>query len=149
MRNSVVIFHGAILGAVAIFVFFNIQQARAYAVGTSSAPAGTGYDPGSSLQNLVSPFTSFFNNLKWNNNTTINVNNPGTNWPTVNITPVVENSFEGIISGWFTGFDAWFYGLTGVQLSGIFFVILNVISWTLGVAQKVVDWLLGLFTLGH
>jgi len=52
---------------------------------------------------------------------------------------------QNILSQWFGDFDNWFYGLTGVQLSGISLVVLNALSWTLALAQTVVSWFVGLF----
>jgi hypothetical protein len=152
----------AIVGVIAIFIFsivvvggifFVAPQAHAYAVGatttsiTSGAnPIGSGYDFSNSLQSLISPFTEFINSLKWNNSTTINTNGaPGATSPTVNLTPVVASTVQNILSQWVSEFDNWFYGVTGVQLSGIMVAILGVITWALGLAQQAVNWLLGLF----
>jgi hypothetical protein len=136
-----------------------VLQAHAYAVGsvppnagTDTSAGGSSYDFGSSLQNLVSPFTGFVNNLKFNNNTTINssgassaVNGTSFTWPTVNMAPVLENTVQNTLSQWFSQFDNWLYGATGIQLSGIMVAILGVFSWALGLAQQAVTWLLGLF----
>lgn len=175
-KNCVMFFETAIVGVVAVFLFvgagvtvgaFVVPKAHAYAIGATAttttdgtsaagASAGTSYDIGSSLQNLISPFTGFINSLKFNNNTTINANSitnavgGGTNstgftWPTVNITPVLESGIQNTVSQWLSQFDSWVYQNTGVQLSGIFVVILNLFSWVLGLAQQAVNWLLGLF----
>ena len=66
-------------------------------------------------------------------------------WPTVNVTPVLANTFQNTLSQWFSEFDAWFYSVTGVQLSGIMLALLNLFSWVLGLAQQAVNWLLGVF----
>lgn len=149
---------------------FAAPQAHAYAVGSTppsngpmpvapadySGGAGTGISGGSgagagsynvdnSLQNLVSPFTNFMNSLKWNNNTTINTGGMTSGFPTINLTPTLEGGIQNTVSQWLSQFDNWFYSVTGVQLSGIFYVLLNAIAWTLGLAQRVVNWLLGLF----
>ena len=154
-------FATAVSGVIAVFVFsivFAAPPARAYAVGsapTDIAPGvttGGSYNFGTSLQNLISPFTGFVNSLKFNNNTTINVNDAnnmisgtGFSWPTVNFAPVLESTVQNILSQWVSQFDNWFYGVTGVQLSGIMVAILGVFLWVLGLAQQVVNWLLGLF----
>jgi hypothetical protein len=164
-KNALMFFRAAIIGVVAVFIFsavsiafgiLAVPQAHAYAVGstaptgiTSGAGAaglgGSSYDIGNSLQVLVSPFTGFLNNLKLNNNTTINPGGMGTTWPTVNMTPVVASSVQNILGQWIGEFDNWFYSVTGVQLSGILVVLLNLFSWALGLAQQAVNWLLGLF----
>jgi hypothetical protein len=163
-KNRVMFFGAATVGVVAIFVFFgammsvSVPHARAYAVGSVPADAGAGagtsssYDAGNSFQNLVSPFTGFFNSLKFNNDTTININGvnnavggAGFSWPTVNVAPVLESTVQNTLSQWFSQFDNWVYGATGIQLSGIMVAILGVFSWALGLAQQAVNWLLGLF----
>ena len=65
--------------------------------------------------------------------------------PVTDLTPTVTNDAQNILSQWLGEFDNWFYGVSGVRLSGIFYVLLNAIAWTLGLAQQVVNWLLGLF----
>jgi len=153
-KNRMMFLSGTIVAAIAIFISFGIfaapQAAHAYAVGSYSGsitPAGgsSSYDIGNSLQNLVSPFTNFFGSLKFNNNTTINTGGPVQTFPTVNLTPTVASDIQNTVSQWLSDFDNWFYHVSGVQLSGIFYVLLNAISWTLGLAQGVVNWLLGLF----
>jgi len=160
-------FATAITTLIAVFIFsitFAAPQARAYAVGsttTSITPgatgagnsaAGTSYDFGSSLQNLISPFTGFVNSLKFNNNTTVSatginnaVSGTGFSWPTINLAPVLESTVQNTLSQWVSQFDNWFYGVTGVQLSGIMVAILGVFAWALGLAQQAVNWLLVLF----
>jgi len=152
-KNHVMFFGGAIVAAIAVFIssvaLLGIPQAHAYAVGSVSTgttvgvgAAGSNYDIGNSLQNLVSPFTGFINTLK--SNTMVGLNGTTVSLP-VNITPVVEGGVQNTVSQWFSDFGNWFYGVTGIQLSGITLAILNVLSWTLGLAQQVVNWLLGLF----
>lgn len=148
-------FGAATVGVIAVFIFSiaffgGVQKARAYAIGSLPTDTGAGtasgsYDFGGSLQNLVSPFTGFIDSLKWNSNTTIDTHGESSAFPTVNLTPVVENGVQNILSQWGSEFDNWFYGVSGVHLSGIFYVLLNAIAWTLGLAQNVVNWLLGLF----
>jgi hypothetical protein len=156
LKNCAMFFGATLVGLGAIFIFFGaimpMPQAHAYAVGAGNSAAGGTYDFGSSLQNLVSPFTGFINSLKFNNNTTIDVHGvnstisgSGFSWPTVNTTPVLESTVQNTLSQWFSQFDNWFYGVTGVQLSGIMVAIIGVFSWALGLAQQAVNWLLGLF----
>lgn len=162
MSKNVMFFETAILGVIAVFLFFGAfggvfaaQQARAYVVGSTTTdittnPAsglgGGNYDVAGSLQNLISPFTGFINNLKWNNNTTVNTNGTaGATMPTFNMTPVLQNTFQTILSQWLNQFDNWFYSVTGVQLSGIMVALLSLFSWALGLAQQAVSWLQGLF----
>jgi hypothetical protein len=162
LKNCVMFFGAAIVGVIAIFIFFGaimpVPQAHAYAIGsvppniTPGAAAGGSYDFGSSLQNLVSPFTGFINSLKFNNKTTMNpskmstgMNGTSFTWPTVNLTPVIKSTVQNTLSQWIGEFDNWFHGVTGVQLSGIMVAILGAVSWVLGLAQQVMNWLLGLF----
>jgi phage-related protein len=152
-KNTSKFFLTAPLSVVAVFIFFLLSapHANAYLIGSStgqtpiwptasSTPTST-YDVGSSLQNLFSPFSSFIDSLKFTNSTTINIHGTSAPLPSLNITPVLEN----ILTSWLTQFDNWFYGLTGVRLSGIVFFLLNIFSYVLNFAQKVVNWLLGLF----
>jgi len=140
--------------AIAIFVFIGIfcatQPAHAYAIGTIATntvgSTGSDYNIGGSFQNLISPFTGFVNSLKFNNNTLINPGGPAQSFPSgVNLTSVTTSGVQNILSQWLSQFDNWFYGISGVRLSGIFYVLLNAIAWTLGLAQGAVNWLLGLF----
>lgn len=141
---------GFIFAAVACAVVGIPTQAHAYAIGTvppptTSGSTGSSYDFNGSLQNLVSPFTSFINSLKLNNNTTMGPAGNITWPPTAPTMPIFKNGVQSTISQWLTEFNNWFYGVTGVQLSGIIVVLLNLISWALGLAQQAVNWLLGLF----
>lgn len=154
-KNAPKFFSVAVVSVIAVFMFFVVATphvARAYAISSASGsmslpePAlnatSGGYSFGGSLQNLFSPLEGFVQNLQWSNNTTINVHTTSSmSLPPLNIAPGLENTFEG----WLTGFNNWFYGLTGVRLSGIFFILLNAILWALHLAENVVNWLLGLF----
>jgi hypothetical protein len=161
MKKNYVMFFGA--AVVCMIADFAASQAHAYAVGSvapevptpaslattsslsDSAAGGSSYNFGNSLQGLLSPFTGFINSLQLNNNTTANTNGVSFTWPTVNMTPVLESTFQNTLSQWFNEFDVWFYSVTGVQLSGILVAILNLFSWVLGLAQQAVNWLLGVF----
>ncbi len=167
LKNCVMFFGAVIVGIVALFILFGaimpVPQAHAYAIGsvspaasmpslTTTGTGGTSYGIGNSFQNLISPFTGFINSLKFSNNTPINpsgmstgINGTSFTWPTTNLTPVLESSVQNTLSQWFSQFDNWFYGVTGVQLSGIMVAILGVFSWALGLAQQAVNWLSGLF----
>jgi hypothetical protein len=136
-------FAAATMSVVAVFIFSG-ARANAYVVGTGTTmitPNGTNYNVASSLQNLFSPFSGFIKNLQLSNKTTINIHATSATWPTVDLTPQVKS----FLTPWLTKFDDWFYGLTKIRLSGIVFVGLNAITWTLGLAGKVVNWLLDLF----
>ena len=97
------------------------------------------------MENLFAPFTSFVEHLVGSAKTTINTSGPNPSYPTINLAPSIENGTQNILSKWLSEFDSWVYKETGVQLSGIFVVLLDAIEWTLGLAQGVVKWLLGLF----
>ena len=144
-KNRMKFFGGTIAGVIVIFIFaiisFTPTHAYAYAIGSTTG----GYDIGASFQKLISPFTTFMSDLNFSSNTTINIHGESPTFPTVNLTPVVENGAQNILSRWGSEFNNWFYGLTGVYLSGIFQPLLSAISWALGLAKSVVDWLLGLF----
>jgi hypothetical protein len=165
LKNCALFFGTAIVGMIAIFIFFNtimpVSRAYAYAIGSvptglpvvaSVGTAGSNYNIGTSLQNLISPFSGFINSLKFNNNTMINPNSAGAGanganftWPTVNLTPILESTIQNTLSQWFRQFDNWLYGVTGLQLSGILTAILGIFSWALGLAQQAVNWLLSFF----
>jgi len=121
------------------------DRAAAYAIGQTGTAAATGsssYDFNSSLQNLISPFTGFMNDLKWNNNTSITTNgSAGYTPPNLNMGPGLTNIF----TNWLNQFNGWVYARTGIKLSGIVYVFLNILSWTLHLAEAAVNWLLGLF----
>ena len=151
-KERMMFFDVAIIGIIAVFIssfiFFGVSQAHAYAVGSVPPRSGipsSNYNFNNSLQTLISPFTGFFNSLKWNNNTTINPQGSTSALPAVNITPVALNVVQNSLSQWLGQFDTWFYGLTNIRLSGISYMVLSAISWTLGLATSVVNWLLGLF----
>lgn len=146
----------AIAGTIAVFIFFIIfaaPRANAYAIGGSSTggngSAGiSGYNFGNSLQNLISPFTNFMSNLAGGGNQSINVNGTNVALPKVNVnisTSATSASIQNLLSQWVSEFDNWFYSVTGVQLSGIMVALLNLLLWVLGLAQQVVNWLVGLF----
>jgi len=161
-------FATATISVIAVFLFLAaapVPQARAYAVandGSSSGTVGSGYDIGSSFQGLISPFTGFINSLKWSNttslqlnntpvnvniNSVIGVNNSSSGISTITITHISQTDVENTFSQWFGEFDNWFYGVTGIQLNGALTVVMNVFSWTFGLAWQGVNWLLGLVHL--
>lgn len=142
------------MSMVAVFIFFvgvgiflaaPMPQARAYAVGPLPSSTTNNYNPTNSLENLFAPFTNFVENLVGSNKTTINVGGGPSSYPTVNLAPDLTSGAQNFFSRWVSEFDNWVYAKTGVQLSGIFVVLLDATSWTLGLAQEVVKWLLGLF----
>ncbi|HUC01728.1 MAG TPA: hypothetical protein VMA75_02385 [Candidatus Paceibacterota bacterium] len=130
---------------VAAFVAVPAPQVRAYAVGPLPSSTTNNYSPTNSLENLFAPFTNFVQNLAGSSHTTINVGGGSASYPTVNLAPDLTHGAQNFLSQWLGEFDNWVYAKTGVHLSGIFVVLLNAISWTLGLAQEVVRWLLGLF----
>ncbi len=125
--------------AIFIFSFASAPHAEAYAIGSDTP--GNDYSVSTSFQNLLSPFDGFIEDLQGSNNVSISLPAASTTLPSLNISSGLKN----ILVGWLTEFDNWFYGLTGVRLSGIFFVLLNAILWCLHLAEDVVNWLLGLF----
>lgn len=152
-RKNYMMFFGsaAIAGTIAVFIFFIIfaaPQAYAYAIGGTSSAGISGYNFDNSLQNLISPFTNFMSNLAGGGNQSINVNGTNVALPKVNVnisTSATSASIQNLLSQWVSEFDNWFYSVTGVQLSGIMVALLNLLLWVLGLAQQVVNWLVGLF----
>lgn len=123
---------------VAIFVLRAPDTAYAYAIGSTTGTStgfNTTYDFNGSFQNLILPFKSFFNSLQLNTSTTINIHPTSVVMPPINITPVAQNIFSQL--------DNWFYGLTHIQLSGLFTGIYNGILWILGILNGIVNWIWG------
>jgi hypothetical protein len=143
MKKNVHVFFIVGTASVAgVFIFFVGATPRAHAYEISSTAAvGGNYDVGGSLQNLISPFKGFINDLQWTNSTPIDLHLTSTPLPPLNIAGVLEN----IARQYLSQFNTWFAQSTGIQLSGIVLLVLNVISWTLHAAQDLVNWLLGLF----
>jgi hypothetical protein len=151
MAGKSFLFFSAAIITVGAFFILGTGKADAYAVtstghsivGQASTLTGvnSNYNFDGSFQNLVSPFQSFFQSLKWNTSATTQIYPTSTVIPSLNISPSLQNT----LTQSFTDFDNWFYGLTGMRLSGIIVVILNIISWALGLILGVVNWLLGLF----
>jgi hypothetical protein len=144
MKKNRMMFFG-VTAVIAVFILFAAAHADAYALSPVPSSTANAYNADNSFENLFSPFTGFFKNLQWSNNTTINIASTSAGWPTVNVAPGLQSGLAGVLSRWGTEFNNWFYKLTGVELSGISYVLLNAIAWTLGLAQGVVRWLLGLF----
>lgn len=138
---------------VAALAFAVPQGAMAYAIGApsafggfSSAPGGgTGnYNFGSSLKNLLAPFTGFLNSLQ--GATTINTNGAPGSMPPPNMNVIGGSSqVQTTITGWLTEFDDWIYTKTGIRLSGIVYVFLSILQWVLNLVLGIVGWLLGFF----
>ena len=139
--KSFLLFLATASGVIAVLIFMVApSHAQAYAVTpTTSSGFDTNYNFGGSFQNLISPFQNFVKGVQWNTSTNINVRPAGSTAPMINITPDLQNFFAPV--------DNWFYGLTGFRLSSIVVIILTGLSWALGIAKAIVDWLLGLFHL--
>jgi hypothetical protein len=140
--KSLLSFLAAPLMVAAVFVLM-IGKANAYAVPSSGAQSSatsstldSSYDANNSFQNLISPFQNFFENLQSTNSSSVDIYPTSTMVPPINITPGVQNIF--------TQFNDWFYGLTGFRLSGLVVVVLTGLSWILGIAKGISDWLLAL-----
>lgn len=157
-KNIPMFFTATTFALVAAFVSAAPQAALAYAVGPTAGSTGSAgapaanYDIGNSFQNLAAPFTGFLNSLKWSNATPIpslnmnggtggGIGTGGFTMPSVSGSP----QLQALLMGWLQQFDNWFYGISGVHVAPIVFVILNAIAWTLGLAQQAVNWLLGAF----
>lgn len=112
-------------------------RAQAYAIGpvapgAMSSGSIDSYDFGNSFQNLVSPFTNFFNNIKNVGGSTFSVGGgsiaPGV---TINISaqPYVAQ------------FEAWFYRVTGIHIDGYVVIAIRFFGWLFGVLDGIVVWL--------
>lgn len=148
----------AVIMMIAVLAFAAPRGAMAYAIAAPSPgsfsgipvnvgnPGGAtgGYNFGSSIQNLLAPFTGFLNNLR--GTTTINTNGaPGYTPPSDLNMSGSAPQIQSVITGWLTEFDNWVYANTGIRLSGIVYVFLNILQWVLNLAIGIVNWLLGLF----
>jgi hypothetical protein len=114
--------------------------ANAYAIpsasSTTSSSLDHSYNFDGSFQNLISPFQNFFNSLEATSTTDLAIHPTSTMMPALTIPPTAQNIFGEV--------DNWFYGLTGFRLSNIAIYILTGLSWILGIAKNISDWLLGL-----
>ncbi|MDR3581848.1 MAG: hypothetical protein P4L67_01070 [Candidatus Pacebacteria bacterium] len=126
--------------ALAIFLFSPLKV-HAYAVGpvtpsassSSSSSSIQNYDFGSSFQNLISPFTGFFNGLQ-SSGGVISVGG-GTGSTAVTVTvdtrPYVSQ------------FDSWFYGYTGVHIESFTNAVMNFFGWLFSALGSAAVWLSG------
>lgn len=128
-----VIVPGATVVALGIF-FFSPSLAQAYSVDTVATPTAIGqnYDFGNSFKNLVSPFTSFFNNMKTTNGT-ISISVGSSTTVNVDTQPYVNR------------FDSWFYGFTGVNIVAFTNGVTSFFSWLFDALHGVVIWIASLF----
>ncbi len=127
---------GAATIALAVFLFSPLRAA-AYAVGPAvpSAPTGS-YDLGSSLGNLISPFSNFFNNIK-NTNGTVSIGGGSVNGAPSGVTISVNTQ------PYINQFDSWFYGFTGVHIEGFTNAAVHFFQWSFTTADAVVVWIAG------
>ncbi len=154
MNKTFPAFVASVAAAMPLVVFLVIagavpKEAYAYAVGpvapsanSSGAPIGQGYNFTNSFKNLVSSFTSFFNNIKSTNGTVSIAGNPAgaSNGVPPGVTVTVD------WRSYLARFDAWFFGATGVNIGGLTDFILNMFSWLFGALQGVVVWIAGFLT---
>ncbi len=132
-RPSHWIFGALVTGITLVFVLSPLTT-HAYSTGSGPAmPAAPDLTSGngSSLDNLLSPFSNFVNSMRSNNNVSI----PLRSIPTVATNP--QSVFQSI--------DDWFMRTIGVSLSTLLHDILTILAWILNFAKRVVDWLLSLF----
>jgi hypothetical protein len=130
---------GATMIALAALVVSPLR-AEAYAVGGPVAPSAQSndlsgavstYDFGSSFQNLVSPFTNFFNSMQSSGGViSIGGGNaaPGVT-VNVNTQPYVNQ------------FDSWFYGFTGVHVEAFINVVIHFFEWLFVVLNGIIVWI--------
>jgi hypothetical protein len=125
------------LAIITVAFIFSPSRAAAYEVGptepSSSSQSGS-YDFGSSFQNLVSPFTNFFNSIQSSGGTvSISANStiPGATI-SVNTQPYVNQ------------FDSWFYGFTGIHIESFTNAAVHFFVWLFGALAGVVTWIAGL-----
>ena len=155
MNKKLSAFVASFATAIMTVVFFVIigsipGKAYAYAVGPvpppsadgSAAPIGQGYDFTNSFQNLVSSFTSFFDNIKATNGTvSVSGNTMGTpNGLPPGVTVTVD--WQSYVNR----FDTWFYGVTGVNIEWLTGLMIRFFGWFFGVLQGIVTWVAALAT---
>lgn len=154
MNKTFPSFVAPFVAAVPLAVFLVLMggmpgKAYAYAVGPVSpssggqgTPIGQGYDFTNSFQNLVSSFTSFFNDIKATNGTvSLSGNSAGTaNGLPPGVTVTVDWQF------YVSRFDAWFYGATGVNIEWLTGFIIHFFTWLFGALQGIVSWIVGFAT---
>jgi hypothetical protein len=132
---------GATMIALAVFIVSPLR-AEAYSVGPIEPSTGTSsdavvgsYDFGSSFQNLISPFTNFFNSMQ----STGGVISVGGGTAASGVTVSVNTQ------PYVNQFGSWFYGFTGVHIEAFINGVINFFGWLLGVLNGVIVWIAGLF----
>jgi len=131
----------ASIGAFMIFSFGLSATAYAYSVYPAPAPAGsTAPSPSTAgFGSLTAPLDNFLQSI--NNIGATNPSVPENSFtpptaPNGMVTTEIENNLQK--------FDTWLYGIAGFHILTVFVVILNVLSWLLGIVKGGVDWLIGL-----
>ena len=124
-----------------------LRAAHAYSSPTSGMPlpvppTGTSsfdFNFGNSFQTLVAPFQAFFNSLANSiGNQPIVGPSSGSNVPAPTI-----NLPDMNLNGGSHQLDQWFSNLFNLNFAQFATLILNWILWVLGLAQQLIQWLLG------
>jgi hypothetical protein len=139
---------GVVIGSVGLVLACSlsfISAANAYSIGNGSTttmptgvnlpaiPAGTFNLNWNNFLNSL-PIQGFINSLRSNGNTAVNNS-------IQSLTPNVNTGNGQVI---FQQIDSWTSAHLGFRFSELFGAVLGVLSWILGLAKNVVDWLLNL-----
>lgn len=113
-----------------------------------AAPIGQGYNFPDSFSNLVSSFTSFFNNIRSSSgNLSIGGNSAGIAIGTAagnGMMPAVAATVNW--QSYLNGFNEWFYNATGVRIDGFTNFIVHFFGWLFGWLQGIAVWIAGAAT---
>ena len=133
----------ALIGTISLLGFVNV--AYAYPIGSTSAPTPTAVNlpqlPSGTFNlnwdNFLKtlPIQSFIASLEANGNATVN-NSIQTVAPSIN-----GDNGHALLQQ----IDDWTSVKLGFRFSALFGAVLGIMSWVLGLAKSVVDWLLNFF----
>lgn len=137
MRKIAFILLGTSLAAV--FIFSAKGEAHAYSV-NSGTPAEPAAQSSFNFNILTAPFEGFIKSIRSVGSAPVPAAGPQFNPPAV----PQGNFFASTVQSAFGQFDNWLYGIIGFHISSLFFAVLNIFSWILGVVKGGVDWLRGL-----
>ncbi len=123
-------------------------RAHAYALGPTAPAAnpgaaiGQGYNFSNSFQNLISSFTTFFNNIKSTNGSVSVTGGGSAGAPGVPSGVTVTVDWRSYVQS----FDVWFYDATGIQIQGFTNFVADVFAWIVGALQGLAAWVAGIVT---
>ena len=109
---------------------------------TATAQSYSGFNFGQMIDQLVVPFENFANSVG-SAGSTIGTGSSGAPFEAPAI-PTTTQALNAAGQNAFQRFDAWLYSIAGFHIEMVIAFILGVVSWTLGIAKEIVDWLLSL-----